>query len=121
MKTGSAAPQRLLFRAILIAMVASGATSFAGPPSQESPAAKQFGAWLAAFNKGDRSTLLAYHQQSFPYSAASRDVADIEHELGLSHGTGGFVIKKSESASPTSFSVVLKERQPFGQFARATM
>src|SRR5690349_1655171 len=100
----------LPFRAILVVIVASGATAFAQTSTPESPAAKQFAAWLAAFNKGDRAGLLAYHQQSFPYKAASRDVGDIDREAGLSTGTGGFDVKKFAAASPNRYSAVLKER-----------
>ncbi len=57
----------LLLRAILVVMVAPGATALAQPSTQEGPAAKQFAAWLATFNKGDRAAILAYHQQLFPY------------------------------------------------------
>jgi hypothetical protein len=109
-----------LFRAILVVIVASEATALAQTSTGEGPAAKQFAAWLAAFNKGDRAGLLAFHQQSFPYTAASRDVGDIDREAGLSAVTGGFDIKKSEPASPTRYSAVLKERNS-RQFAHATM
>src|SRR4051794_951791 len=44
----------------------------AAPASEmgETPAAKQFDAWLAVFNKGDRAALVAYHAQQFPYAVA---------------------------------------------------
>jgi hypothetical protein len=110
----------LLHRAILVVMIASGATALAQPSTAEGPAAKQFAAWLAAFNKGDRAGLLAYHQQSFPYATASHDVGDIDREAGLRAATGGFEIKKPEAGSPTRYSAVLKERHS-QQFAHATM
>jgi hypothetical protein len=88
-------------------------------PLGNGPAASQFAAWLAAFNAGDRAGLLAYHEQSFPYAVASDDVAGIERELGLSHGTGGFDVTKTET-SPTAITVTMKERHS-PRFARATM
>jgi len=109
-----------LFRAIVVVTVASEATALAQATTSEGPAAKQFAAWLAAFNKGDRAGLLAYHQQSFPYAVSSQGVDDIDRELGLSAGTRGFDIMKPEAASPTRYSVVLKERSS-RQFAHATM
>ena len=111
---------RASFRLILVVIAASGATALAQPSMPESPAAKQFAAWLAAFNKGDRAALLAYHEQSFPYKAASDDVRDIDREAGLRSATGGFDIKKTEAGSPTRYSAVLKERHS-EQFAHATM
>jgi hypothetical protein len=90
------------------------------PWAAEGPAARQFADWLAAFNSGDRGVLLAYHQQHFPYEAASHDVSNIDREVGLSKGTGGFEVRKSEGRSATEFGAVLKERRS-EQFARATM
>ena len=87
---------------------------------QEPPAARQFAAWLAAFNAADRAALLAYHERSFPYAAASADVAGIDRELGLSRGTGGFELRKTEESTATRFSTILKE-QNSDQHARATM
>jgi hypothetical protein len=110
----------LLSRAILVVIVASGATALAQTSTAESPAAKQFTAWLAAFNKGDRAALLAYHQQSFPYAVACQGVDNIDRELGLRDGTGGFDIQKVEAAAATRHSAVLKERNS-RQFAHATM
>lgn len=96
------------------------ATASAPAPAEEGPAAKQFAAWLAAFNSGDRATLLAYHQQVFPYEVASADVGDIDRETGLSGGTGGFDVKKSEGATASAFAAILKEKHS-SQFARAAM
>jgi len=84
------------------------------------PAARQFAAWLTAFNAGERAGLIAYHQQSFPYEVASNDVAGIDHELGLSHGTGGFDVRKPEAPTPTSIVVTMQEKRS-EQYARAAM
>ena len=86
----------------------------------DNPAGRQFAAWLAAFNSGDNAALIAYHQQRFPYAVASADVASIDRESGLSKGTGGFDLKKSESPSATNIVATLKERHS-SQFARVTM
>ena len=82
--------------------------------------ARQFAAWLAAFNAGDRAGLIAYHQQSFPYEVASKDVAGIDRELGLSQGTGGFDVRKVETPTPTSIVVTMQEKRS-EQYARAAM
>jgi hypothetical protein len=86
----------------------------------ETPAARQFDAWLTTFNSGDRGALVAYHQQHFPYEVASADVAGIDRELGLSQGTGGFDLKKPEHPTSTKIVAILKEKRS-PQFARAEM
>jgi len=91
-------------------------------------AERQFAAWLAAFNSADRSQLLAYHDQNFPYGAVynppgprwREGVADIEAELGLSQRTGGFDLKKIEDKAATVVVAVLKMRHG-NHFGLATM
>jgi hypothetical protein len=83
----------------------------------ETPAGAQFSRWLEAFNSGNRQTLTAYHEQHFPYSVASADVADIDREHGLSLRTSGFTEKQVEESTPTALTILLQERaRP--QFAR---
>jgi len=86
----------------------------------ESPADRQLAAWMAAFNAGDRDTLVAYHDHAFPYDVASNDVRGVDQELRLSQGTGGFELKKLEHPTPTSIVAILKERSS-ESFARAAM
>jgi CubicO group peptidase (beta-lactamase class C family) len=86
----------------------------------ETPAGRQFAAWLSAFNTGDRAGLLAYHEKFFSYDVASDDVHGIDRELALSGGTGGFELKKLETTTPTSVIVLLEERHS-AQFARVAM
>jgi len=96
------------------------AAAFGDGSAAASPPAKQFAAWLTAFNAGDHDALVAYHQQHFPYDVASNDVHDIDRELGLSKGTGGFELKKAEYPTPTHIVATMKERHS-SQFARAEM
>src|SRR3954454_11391128 len=88
--------------------------------TEDTPAARQLASWLTAFNSGDRATILAYHDRYFPYSAASRDVADVERELSLSRGTGGFDVRKIEQLTATTLTAYLKERHR-SQFARVSL
>ena len=104
-----------------VASPAAGEPRPGSPDSRDGgPAARQLAAWLAAFNTGDRAALLAYHQQSFPYEAASADVGNIERELGLAQGTGGFELMQTEDAAPTRVAVLLKERDS-DQFAHVEL
>ena len=65
----------------------------------DTPAARQLASWLTAFNSADQATMVAYHTRHFPYAAASRDLADIERELGLSRASGGFDLRKTEQGT----------------------
>ena len=88
--------------------------------TDDTPAARQLASWLTAFNSADRVALLAYHDRYFPYSAASHDVADVERELSLSRGTGGFDVRKIEQFTATTLTAYLKERRR-PQFARVSL
>ena len=79
------------------------------------PAARQFSAWLNAFNSGDRTTLLQFLQKNFPTR-----VPQIEAELGFRLQTGGFDFRKVEESIPTRFSRLVQERGS-DQFARFTV
>jgi len=96
------------------------AAAFGDTAAAASPPARQFAAWLTAFNTADHDGLVAYHKDHFPYDVASNDVHGIEHELGLALGTGGFEIEKVEYPTPTSIVATMKERHST-QFASATM
>lgn len=85
------------------------------PPLPDTPAARQFSAWLNAFNSGDRATL----QQFFEKNYAAR-VKDLDRELGFREQTGGFELEKAEESTATRLSGLVKERSS-DQFARFTM
>lgn len=89
-------------------------------PTEDTPAGRQLASWLTAFNSADRVALVAYHDRYFPYSATSRDVADIDRELALSRGTGGFDVQKIEQLTATRLMAYLKERRR-PQFARVSL
>jgi len=97
----------------LLLAVTFGITARAQFP--DTPAAQQFAAWLAAFNSGDRTTLLAFLQKNDPSHADQ-----IDNQMGFRAQTGGFEFKKAEESTPTKFTGILKERGS-DQFARFTM
>ncbi len=72
--------------------------------SLDTPAARQFQAWLAAFNAGDGPTLKDFLEKNRP-SAVSR----LDDQLEFRRRTGGFELKKPESSTATSFSALAKE------------
>ena len=78
----------------------------------DTPPAQQFAGWLAAFNSGDRATLLAFLQKNNPEGAGQ-----IDNLMRFRERTGGFDFKKSEESTPTRFAALVKERGS-DQFAR---
>jgi CubicO group peptidase (beta-lactamase class C family) len=88
----------------------------AAPQSQfpDTPASRQFTAWLEAFNSGDRAKLLEFLQKNNPSRAG-----DIDGEMGFRRMTGGFEFKKAEESTATKFAGIVKERDSdtFARFA----
>lgn len=86
------------------------------------PASVQLTAWLTAFNTADRKTLLEYHSgPDFPYSVASRELANIDLELAFAQFSGGLNIAEIESSlDPSTVVVVWKEKNRL-QYIRWTM
>jgi D-alanyl-D-alanine carboxypeptidase len=83
--------------------------------SPDTPAAKQFQAWLAAFNSGDRATLKDFLEKNRPSA-----VSQLDNQLEFRNRTGGFELKKPESSTATSFSALVKEGSS-EQFARIVL
>ena len=83
--------------------------------SLDTPAAKQFQAWLTAFNSGDRATLKDFLEKNRP-SAVSR----LDDQLEFRSRTGRLELKKPEAATATSFTALVKEGSS-EQFARIVL
>jgi len=95
----------------LWATVALGASQQTDAPAAE----RQFRAWLAVFNGGDRAALQEYLRKNNP------DRADhVDDELRFREMTGGFEFKKTEESVPTRYVALVKERDS-DTFARVTM
>ena len=86
-----------------------------GPEVADSPAERQFRGWLAAFNQGDRATLLKFFSASYP-----SEVARIDGDLNFRAMTGGFDFRKAVTATATEFTGLVQERGS-DQFARAVV
>jgi CubicO group peptidase (beta-lactamase class C family) len=81
----------------------------------DTAAGKQFSAWLAAFNSGDRTTLLQYLEKNYP-----QRVSEINGVLQFRAMTGGFELKKVESSEATKLTALVKEKDS-DQFARLSL
>ena len=103
-------------------------SSLLGQLPSHNLASAQFSAWLTAFNTHDRDTMLEYHKKHFPYDVASRDIKNIDNEMGLSEFTGGFEIADvvepnndyEQSLPPHSITVILRSKKN-PHYARASM
>lgn len=82
----------------------------------DTPAARQFFAWLDAFNEGNRDAYLAFLQKSLPDRAQR-----IDQEMNFRHNTGGFDLRKVEDASTPTKIVALVQERDSDQFARVSL
>src|SRR5262245_41323645 len=80
----------------------------------ETPAGRQFSAWLAAFNSGDRTTMQQFFDKSMTFGR-------IDQDMSIRNQTGGFDVKKIEEFSETRIVVLAQERAPAKQFLRIMM
>jgi D-alanyl-D-alanine carboxypeptidase len=77
------------------------------------PAARQFTAWLEAFNSGDSAKLKAFDEKNYP-----DEVKEVDGLMRFRKMTGGFEVRKIEKAEGNKVLVIMKERGS-DQFARA--
>src|SRR5579862_2678447 len=81
----------------------------------DTPAAKQFAAWLEAFGSGDAAAIQAFDEKQTPKQAARFKI-----DLAFRQRTGGFDFKKTVESAPTIFTALVKERNS-DQFAQAVV
>jgi D-alanyl-D-alanine carboxypeptidase len=90
----------------------------ANDATDSGPAARQFAAWLSAFNDSNRAELAVFRDKLTP---ELRDKAPGVDELLAFRGqTGGFELKRVEETTPTKHVVLVKERTS-DVIARATI
>ena len=82
--------------------------------ARRQPAFRQFSAWLAAFNSGDKDQYRQFLGNNFPTRASS-----LNRDMDLRERTGGFEFRKLEQGSATQVSGLVQERDS-DQFARFT-
>lgn len=105
----------LLIAAAVVFPDQSGAQSPTVSPAPDTPASRQFAAWLAAFDGANRDSLKAFYEQHYP-TAAGR----FEQVLNFRANTGGFDFVKAVSSAPTHLVAYLQERSS-DQFAEASL
>jgi CubicO group peptidase (beta-lactamase class C family) len=82
----------------------------------DTPAGRQLGGFLEAFNSGDSARIDAFFREQFPSLPLPPGANDALRAL-----TGGFDPVLIESSSDTQLAVLLRERDWEGSFARTTM
>ena len=80
----------------------------------DTPAGRQFSAWLETFNSGDRATMQQFFDKNMPWGR-------IEQDLATRNRTGGFDVKKVEESTETRIVALAQERGSGKQFVRITM
>lgn len=82
----------------------------------DTPAARQFGAWLHPFNAGDRDGL----QRFLDTVLRDRGPRTVDQDLGFREQTGGFDVMKVEASTPARITGLVRERDG-ERFARFTI
>jgi len=80
------------------------------------PAGHQMGAWLQAFDGGDRAAFLAFLEKNYPSRAKN-----VDRDMDFRKMTGGFDLRKVEDASTPTKVVALVQEHDSDQFARMTV
>ncbi len=93
---------------ILIAFIACGAP----PQFPDTPAGRQFAAWLTAFNDTDPTVFQRFTEKNF-----SKRQGDNDQDREFRNQTGGFEFIKAEQSTELRFTGLVKERNST-QFAR---
>lgn len=98
-----------------LAVMLAFASALVPPALPDSPAGKMLGAWLQAFNSGDRQTYVRFAQTSYPAGVKNADML-----MQFRAATGGFDVEKIEESTPTKISALVKERDS-DQFGRLVL
>ncbi len=103
-------------RAKLLLLLALSMPGFAQVQLPDTPAGRQTGAWLQAFDGGDRAAFLAFLEKNYP----SR-VTNVDRDMDFRKMTGGFDLRKVEDASTPTKLIALVQERASDQFARMTV
>ncbi len=105
---------RILATLLLVLAGATPACAQSGQSAQL-PAERQFRAWLAVFNQGDRASLEKFIKDNYPPGPDR-----VDNQMNFRGSTGGFDFRKAVSATATEFTALVQEKNS-DQFARAVL
>ena len=98
-------------RASIVMTLALLAASVAAAQVPDTPAGRQFTAWLDAMNSPDAAAMQAFMDKSMPGQPVAQGLA-------IRAQSGGYDVRKVETTSATNIVVLVQERGPAKQFAR---
>ncbi len=82
----------------------------------DTPAGRQFAAWLALFNRGDRDAYKEFIDKNYP-----SDPLPVDREMALREMTGGFDVKQVEPSTADTQAELLLQGRNSDQFARISV
>lgn len=97
---------------VLILTLAGFLAGRAQPQFPDTPAPRQFAAWLTAFNDPDETAFEQFAEKNFPKRPSGN-----KRDRGFREQTGGFEFIKAEPSTATRFTGLVKERNS-KQYAR---
>ncbi len=101
-------------RAFLVLMIGALPASSVLAQVPDTPAGRQFTAWLDAMNSSDPAAMQQFMDKSMPGNP-------VEQGLAIRNNSGGYDLKKVETTSATNIVVLVQERGPGKQFGRLTI
>jgi D-alanyl-D-alanine carboxypeptidase len=101
---------------LLLLLLSLSVAGFAQVQLLDTPTGRQMGAWLQAFDGGDRAAFLAFLEKNYP----SRP-KNVDQDMNFRKMTGGFDLRKVEDASTPTKVVALVQERNSDQFARMTV
>jgi D-alanyl-D-alanine carboxypeptidase len=116
------AARSIILPALLAALLPVGAEAQMNTPTTadaaipETPAGRQFAAWLEAFNRGEPNELAEWMKRQYPTSSVPAGALS-----GLRGLTGGFEPVRIEESGEGRIVALLAERDWDGSFARISM
>ncbi len=100
------------FFALVFALHTLGGNAAMSPALPNTPAGRALGAWLQAFDSGDRQTFKHFLEQHEP-----QRLPQLDDEMQFRSMTGGFDLRKIEKSTPASITALVQEHLS-DQFAR---
>jgi CubicO group peptidase (beta-lactamase class C family) len=106
----------MLLRLAPLLLVAAGQAWSQSPAIPDTPAGRQFAAWLEVFNRGDRDAYKEFIDKNYP-----SDPRPMGQEIAFREMTGGFDVKQVEPSTVDTQAELLLQGRNSDQFARISL
>ena len=101
---------------LVLLLVCLAVSSFGQAAVPDTPAGRQFAAWLALFNRGDRDAYKEFIAKNYP-----SDPLPVDREMAFREMTGGFDVKQVERSTADTEAELLLQGRNSDQFARISV